>query len=82
MSELDQLLAAYRRVDFADTVLLQPAQAPVTLYQALEIGIGAISCLEIAHRAKQFGRFLGKRWCFALQAGNQLPLIDQIAIAA
>jgi len=63
-------------------MLQQPAQAPVALHLALEIGVGRVGQLEIAHRSKQFGRFLGKSRRFALQAGDQLPLIDHVAVAA
>jgi hypothetical protein len=62
--------------------LLQPAQAPVALHAALEFGIGCIGELEIAHCRQKVGRFRCIGRCFVTQPGNQLPLVDEVDVAA
>ena len=61
--------------------LPQPAQAPVALHAALEFGVGGVG----QSRSRAWRRATRPTWRegrrLAAQAGDQLPLIDQVAVA-
>ena len=67
-------------------LLLQPLQAPVALHRVLKFGVGGVGGIERGDGAQQhfgFRRFLITPGRLGLaQHGDQLPLIDQIDIAA
>ena len=80
--QLDEILAPDDALDPLYAFLTQPAQTPVALHSPLKFGVGVVGQLEIAQGGEQgirFGMEVRRR---AIQAGDQLPLVEQIDIAA
>ena len=71
----------------AARLLTQPAQAPIALHGRLKIGIGGISRIELRDDREQVGvarlemRHQRRRHA-VFDAGQNLPLVDQVGIAA
>ena len=61
---------------------IEPAQAPVVLHPVLEFGVLRVGDLEVGQRREQLGVALDVRRRVAGDGGEQLPLIDQVAVAA
>ena len=77
---------AFSRITVAvvsvDALLQQPAQAPVVLHPVLELGVLRVGRLEVGQRGEELGVVLGVRRPLAGDDRQQLPLVDEVAVAA
>ena len=82
-----QAVLHHRGVEFVDLVLLQPAQRPEALDRVLEVVVGRIGRVEAGDDGEQ-RRVLGlegrrqRRGAAVARAGDDLPLVDQVDVAA
>ena len=71
-----------RAVRVSRCLLHEPAQAPVALHLALELAVGLVRRLEVAHRREQrLDRARDTARRLAAQQRDQLPLVHEIDIA-
>ena len=68
--------------DSVDLFLQQPAQAPVVLHPVLEFGVLRVGRLEVGHGGEQLGVAVGVGGRGAVDHREQLPLVDEVAVAA
>ena len=69
-------------VRLGDALLQQPPQAPVVLHPVLELGVARVRRLEVDERRVELGVVLGVRRLRARDDREELPLVDEIRIAA
>ena len=86
VAEAHQIVAQHMGHGAGDVVLLEPAQAPVALHRALEFGPGRVLRVEGADDGEQVGvaregRDQARRHA-VLDRRDQLPLVDQVHVAA
>ncbi len=77
-----QVLAQHPGGGLRHALLQQPAQAPVVLHAVLELGVLRIGDLEVRGSREQFRVALRVGRLVAGDHREQLPLIDQVAVAA
>ena len=81
-SSRDQTLADHGGPRLGDALLQQPAQAPVVLHPVLELGVARVGRLEVDERRVELGVVLGVRRLRARDDREELPLVDEIRVAA